>query len=179
MRTVVLGDHHPELTEWIARRRASGQDLYDEVWRGEYHMAPATHGWHSQLQNELARVLGPRARRAGLIDSGPVNIGDPEDFRVPDAALHDTRDLDAVWFDTAAMTIEIVSPGDESWLKFDHYAAHDVDEVLIADPRSRELHLFVLTDGRYDRADRSRLLDMTVAELHAAIAWPGDNTRSA
>ncbi len=71
------------------------------------------------------------------------------------------------------MVVEVVSPHDESWLKFDHYAAHDVDEVLIADPQDSTLHLFVLTAGTYQPADASPLLGVTVAELHAAIEWPG------
>ena len=54
---------------------------------------------------------------------------------------------------TAAMVVEVVSPHDESWLKFDHYAAHGVDEVLIADPADRSLHLFVLVDAEYQPAD--------------------------
>ena len=71
------------------------------------------------------------------------------------------------------MVVEVVSPHDESWLKFDHYAAHGVDEVLIADPQDSTLHLFVLVDGAYQPAERSDLLDVTVADLHAAIEWPG------
>ena len=56
------------------------------------------------------------------------------------------------------MVVEVVSPHDESWLKFDHYAAHGVDEVLIADPQDSTLHLFVLVDGSYQPADASQLL---------------------
>ena len=173
MRTVVLGEHS-ELSAMIARRRAMGQDLHDEVWHGEYHMAPSTHGWHGRVESELAGVLRPLVRRVGLVHSGPVNVGVLGNFRVPDAVLHRRGyDLDEVWFDTVAMAIEVVSPGDESWLKFDHYAEHGVDEVLIADPRGRTLDLFVLADGGYERRDRSDVLDVAVAELHAAIDWPG------
>jgi hypothetical protein len=64
-------------------------------------------------------------------------------------------------------------PTTNSWLKFDHYAAHRVDEVLIADPRERTLDLFVLVGGRYERAERSPLLGVSVAEVHEAVAWPG------
>ena len=41
MRTVVLGPRPPELDALIARRRSLGLDTHDEVWKGEYHMAPA------------------------------------------------------------------------------------------------------------------------------------------
>jgi Uma2 family endonuclease len=173
MRTVVLGDNHPELTEWIARRRAMRQDLHDEVWHGEYHMAPAAHNYHGLLVIELAVVLREFAVLKGLVVGTAFNLGDDVDnFRVPDLGVHREL-LDAVRVPTAAMVVEVVSPDDESWLKFDHYAARGVDEVLIADPRDRTLHLFVLVDGRYEPTDRSSLLDVAVAELHQAIAWPG------
>jgi Uma2 family endonuclease len=173
MRTVVLGDNHPELTEWIARRRAMRQDLHDEVWNGEYHMAPAAHGYHGLLVIELALVLHRLAVPRGLVVGNAFNLGDDVDnFRVPDLGVH--RQLqDLVWVPTAAMVVEVVSPDDESWLKFDHYAAHRVDEVLIADPHERTLDLFVLTGGGYERADRSTLLDVSVADLHDAVTWPG------
>ena len=80
---------------------------------------------------------------------------------------------DRLWYPTAAMVVEVVSAHDESWLKFEHYAAHHVDEVLVADPEDSALHLFVLVDGSYRATERSELLRMTVAELHAAIEWPG------
>ncbi len=40
MRTVVLGPRPPELQALVERRRALGQDLHDEVWHGDYHVAP-------------------------------------------------------------------------------------------------------------------------------------------
>jgi Uma2 family endonuclease len=172
MRTVVLGDHHYELTEWIARRRALGQDHFDEVWNGEYHAAPAPNLWHAIVAGELTMVLGALAVQRGLRCSTEFNLGVLDDFRVPDLGLHRTV-LHADWLATAAMVVEVVSSEDESWLKFDHYAAHGVDEVLIADPADSSLHLFVLVAGEYQPSDRSRLLDVTVAELHDGVDWPG------
>jgi Uma2 family endonuclease len=173
MRTVVLGDNHPELTEWIARRRAYGQDLYDEVWDGEYHVAAAPNFFHSIVAGEFARVLGNLADRCGFLLGTAFNLGPGEhNFRVPDLGIHRAV-ADEFWLPTTAMVVEVLSPDDESWLKFDHYAAHGVDEVLIADPQERTLNLFVLADGRYQPAERSSLLDVSVAELHEAITWPG------
>jgi Uma2 family endonuclease len=90
---------------------------------------------------------------------------------VPDVGVHRSLPNVAV-ASTAALVIEVVSPGDESWDKFDHYAAHDVDEVLIADPARRTLDLFILTEGRYERAAQSRLLGVSTHDLHDLIAWP-------
>jgi hypothetical protein len=48
---------------------------------------------------------------------GQSNLGESEhDFRVPDGALHRSPPA-GVWHPTAALVIEIVSPGDESWEK--------------------------------------------------------------
>ncbi|MBO0835758.1 MAG: hypothetical protein J2P28_09590 [Actinobacteria bacterium] len=41
MSTVVLDPVPAEVEELIERRRALGLDLFDEVWAGTYHMAPA------------------------------------------------------------------------------------------------------------------------------------------
>src|SRR5262245_62107230 len=173
MRTVVLGERPAELEALIARRRALGQDRYDEVWNGEYHMSPAAHLWHGVVVNELGAALRELAAPLGLAVGVEFNLGDGEDnFRVPDLGVHRAL-VDEVWLLTAAMVVEVVSPDDESWLKFDHYAAHGVDEVLIADPRERTLHLFVLVDGRFESSERSSLLDASVTDLHQAIAWPG------
>jgi Uma2 family endonuclease len=173
MRTVVLGANHPELTEWIARRRAMRQDLHDEVWDGEYHMAPMAHNYHGLLVIELAVVLRQHAGPRGLVVGNAFNLGDDiHNFRVPDLGVHRVL-WDKVWVPTAAMVVEVVSPDDESWLKFDHYAAHEVGEVLIADPHERTLDLFVLAGERYARAERSVLLDVSVGELHEAVTWPG------
>jgi hypothetical protein len=43
VRTIVLGPPPPELNALIARRQSLGLDTHDEVWKGEYHMAPAAH----------------------------------------------------------------------------------------------------------------------------------------
>ena len=172
MRTVIAGEYS-ELDAWIARRRALGQDRLDEVWDGEYHVPAAPNFWHAVVAAQLAMVLGRIGAPLHLLVSTEFNLGRHErNFRVPDLGLHRTVSRED-WVHTAAMVVEVVSPHDESWLKFDHYAAHGVDEVLIADPADRSLHLFVLADGEYRPSECSLLLGVTVAELHAAVEWPG------
>lgn len=174
MRTVILGELPPGIEALIESRRAAGADLYDEVWEGDYHMVPAPHGHHGRLDDELAAALRPAAKRQGLFPTGPFNLGTPGNYRVPDRALRrDQRD--SVWIDTAALVVEIVSPGDESWEKLSFYAAHAVDEVLIVDPRRRALDLLRLTGSDYRSVDRSALLDVSVADLASQIDWPPTN----
>ena len=171
MRTVVLGTPPVELERLIALRRATGADLYDEVWDGEYHMAPAAHGAHGDLDGQLSGLLRTHARRIGLVESGPFNLGDgPNNFRVPDRGLRERANK--VWFDTAALVVEIVSPHDESWEKMPFYAAHQVGEIVVVDPRDRSVAWLRLSDGAYQRVDRSPLLDIDVADVAAQIDWP-------
>lgn len=72
---MVLGQPLAELEAFHDRRRALGQDLFDEIWEGAYHAAPASHPWHGYLDNVLAELLGPLARAAGLVGTGPFNLG--------------------------------------------------------------------------------------------------------
>ncbi len=102
MRTVVLGDHHPELTEWIASPPPMGRDRLDEVWDGEYHVAAAPNFFHSIAAGQLALVLGRLAPSRGLVLGTEFNLGSGEhNFRVPDLGLHRVV-LDEAWVSTAA-----------------------------------------------------------------------------
>ncbi len=76
---MVLGPPPPELAALIERRRQLGLDQYDEVWGGEYHMAPMAHSSHGEIQAQLIALLHPRATEAGLLVTGPFNLGGPED----------------------------------------------------------------------------------------------------
>jgi Uma2 family endonuclease len=168
MRTIVLDPKPVEFEALLERRHALGQDLYDEVWEGEYHMAPAPHPFHGILDDELAVALHPLARRAGLVGTGPFNLGDPDDYRVPDRGFH--RETPTTTFvPTAAIVVEIASPDDETWNKIDFYAAHSVDELLIADPLKRSVTWLLLEDGRYAERDAGRLLGVSSAGLAAQI----------
>jgi hypothetical protein len=120
----------------LERRRRLGQDLFDEVWEGVLHMNPALHSQHGRLEWQLAGILAPLAASAGLRSLGQFNLGEEGDYRVPDGALV-RPGPDAVYLATAALVLEIVSPGDETWEKLDFYAAHGVDELLIVDPQQK------------------------------------------
>ena len=170
MRTLFVDP--PQLVEdLIAQRHALGQDLYDEVWEGEYHVAAAPTGKHADVQAQLIQVLGPMARSAGLHIVGPTNIGRPGDFRVPDLVLlRGAKDL--TWNPTAALVVEVVSPGDESRRKSDFYFRHGVEELLIVEPELGTLEWFVRGTDGFEPTAGSRLLDITSADLADRIDWP-------
>lgn len=155
----------------IERRRGLGQDLFDEVWNGVLHMNPAPAGDHAIIDQQLAELFGPLARAVGLTATGIFNLGREGDFRVPDRGLH--RDwVDAVWYSTAVLVIEIVSPGDESWEKLPFYAAHGVDEVVIVDPEERRVHWLGLRGDRYEPLAQSGVIALGPEALEQRIDWP-------
>ncbi|MGH9115133.1 MAG: Uma2 family endonuclease [Acidimicrobiales bacterium] len=173
MKTVVLGDRPAALAALIERRHALGQDTFDEVWEGAYHMAPAPRFGHAFLDSEVGRVIGPLAKAAGLVLTGPFNLGGPDDYRVPDHGCHRGRpDPATVYLDTAAVVVEIVSPDDETFEKLPFYATHGVDEVLVIDSASQSVRVMRLAGDHYEDAPRSGLLGVEAAALGAGIEWP-------
>jgi Uma2 family endonuclease len=170
VRTVVLGPRPPELDALLERRWALGQDLYDEVWAGDYHMVPEPSPVQAYVGHQLAELLEPLERRAELIATGPFNLGTPDDYRVPDLGLLRAMPT-STFVPTAAVVIEIVSPDDETWDKIDFYNARSVDELLIADPAQHSVTWLRLEDGRYVQRESSALLGGSSAELAAEIDW--------
>lgn len=171
MRAVVLDPSPPGFDAWLEERRRLGQDGYDEVWEGEYHVAPMAHGRQGRLQVQLTLLLGELANRAGLVGSGPVNVGQVGDFRVPDLVYLRTCDA-ALYYTTAAVVVEIVSAGDETYRKFGFYFARGVEELLVVDPIEHSARWFVRGGSGFDPSPRSELLDLTVEDLEAQIDWP-------
>jgi len=173
MAMLVLGAPPPELEALLERRRRAGVDRLDEVWQGVRHMVPGPSFEHARISQQLAVLLDGPARDAGLLAAmSEFNLGESEhDFRVPDGGLH-RPGAAGVWLSTAAIVVEILSPGDESWQKLPFYAEHHVDEVLFVDPAERTVTWLALHDGEYKPVRRSRLLELGPAELAERLDWP-------
>ena len=171
MRTVVVGDPPAPLAEWLQRRRALGQDLFDEVWEGDYHVAPAPHRRHGDVDDQLAALLRPIARDRGLWPSGPANIGEPDDYRVPDRVYFHGRDP-AAFEPTAALVVEILSPVDETYDKLDFYARRGVEEVLVVDPERASVAWYRRQGDTMERVSDSRVLRLSDDDVAAAVDWP-------
>ncbi|HXA54043.1 MAG TPA: Uma2 family endonuclease [Solirubrobacteraceae bacterium] len=171
MPTVILDPLPVEIDEFLARREEFGLDGADEMWEGVLHVNPAPYGRHSHIQQQLAELLGPLARAGGLTPAmGGFNLGARGNYRVPDGGIHHPGP-DEMYYSTAALVVEIVSPDDESWAKLPFYAAHYVDEALIVDPQKREIHWFALRGMRYEPIERSGLIDLGTKELAERIEW--------
>jgi len=173
MPTLVMDPPPAELDALLERRERLGLDHRDEVWDGVLHMNQPPSFAHERVSSSLHRLLGPHADAANLHLVGTVGIGVKDDNRIPDLTLQRPRDAEPQWQHTAALVIEIVSPKDKSRDKFDFYAAHEVDEVLIVDPEKRTVDWLGLTDGEYRSIQRSGLIDLGPSELAEQISWLG------
>jgi Uma2 family endonuclease len=162
-----------ELERLIERRRRLGLDHLDEVWDGVLHMNPPPHSRHGRVLARLLSLLAPHAQAAGLEAIAEFGIGETDNYRVPDAGLL-RPGPDRQYHDTAALATEVVSPGDESRHKFDFYAAHRVDEMLIVDPLKRSVEWFGLAGAPYEPIARSGLIELGADELAQKLEWPED-----
>jgi Uma2 family endonuclease len=172
MRTLLPDPLPTEVEALLARRRQWGADTHDEVWEGVLHVVPAPSGEHSTLGAQVKALLREPAARAGLVVSDEFNVGEGNnDFRVPDGGLHRSKPR-GVWFSTAALVLEVLSPEDDTWEKLPFYAAHHVEEILIVDPDTRRVHWLALTSGEYKPTEHSSLIDLGPAELSQRIDWP-------
>jgi hypothetical protein len=135
-------------------------------------MNPAPSGRHGQLEAQLTQLIAPRAKAVGLVMTGQFNLGDSErDYRVPDGGLHRAWS-DSIWYPTAVLALEIISPGDESYQKLPFYAAHRVDEAVIVDPDRRQVEWLGLAGDKYEPVKTSGLIELGAAELAQRIDWP-------
>ena len=156
----------------IERRKGLGLDRHDEVWEGVYHVAHHAHSRHGRVEILLAVLLLPYAQRAGLDVVGAFNLGlDDHDFRVPDLGVREPGP-DAVYIATAAMVVEILSPDDETFAKFDFYASRGVREILVVDPDARTIRCWHLVVGEYREKATSSLLSLSCSDLQESLAWP-------
>lgn len=172
MRTLLPDPLPTEVQALLERRRRLGQDRRDEVWEGVYHVVPAPSGEHATLAAHVKRLLATPAADAGLIVTDDFNVGDSKnDFRIPDGGLHRSTPR-GVWITTAALALEVLSPDDDAWKKLPFYAAHHIDEVLIVNPDTREVHWLGLSGDKYEPIERSALIDLDAARLTQLIDWP-------
>jgi Uma2 family endonuclease len=170
--TLVRDPQPADFEALLLRRRQLGLDRSDEVWEGVLHLNPAPHGRHAEVQWQLPVLLDQPARAGGLRPVGEFNLGESEDYRLPDCGLHAPGEPQ-LFYPTAKLVVEVVSPEDETWAKLGFYAAHAVDELLIVDPQERRVHwLGLARAGEYQPLERSSLIALAPAELAERIDWP-------
>lgn len=175
MSTLFVEDD-PAVEALLARRRELGLDGRDEVWEGVYHVAPHEHGRNGITAMALAIALDAPARRAGLVNGGSFNLGAPRDFRVPDLGFHRAGEPSQLYYASAALVVEVLSPNDETFAKSGFYAAHGVQELWVVDPLERSVRIWQLdtTASAYRETGTSDLLDLTAASVAEQLEWPED-----
>ncbi len=172
MRVVVEDAAGTGVEELIERRRRYGLDRNDEVWEGEYHMVPGPSGPQADVDAQLVALLWRRCQELGLHYTTATNIGlTAKNYRVPDGAVFEAAPL-GTFQSTALMVVEILSPGDATFDKFDFYASRGVQECLVVDPRARSVEVYFLPSGREGRVDFSDVLRMLADALQRAITRP-------
>ena len=124
-----------------------------------------------RLPHEPRTARPARGRSAAARGAAGLNLGQPHDYRVPDGGLL-RPGTDQLYYPTAALVLEIVSPDDETWTKLDFYAAQGVDELLIVDPQERRVHWLERQGREYRPIEQSTLIALGPAERAERIDWP-------
>jgi Uma2 family endonuclease len=156
----------PELErELRASHDSPERDRFNEVWDGVLVMAPLPNDEHQEIQAGLLVPIYDTIQVAGLgrVRAG-VNVSDrhtdwTKNYRGPDVVAYLTGNP-AVnhgthWTGGPDFLVEVISPGEDPYAKFEFYARIGSREVLIVerDPWALELHQ--LQSGRLVPAGRS------------------------
>ncbi len=163
---------------WLAERKRSGAERFDEMWEGVLHMSPSPNPRHQKLNLKLAFYLETHwATPCGGEVIHEINVVHPDDehdwihnYRIPDIVLlsPDRLAFEKELYIAGAplVCIEIRSPKDDSYDKLPFYAHLGVPEVWIIDRDTKRPELHRLCDGGYSPA----LADSTGWISSAAIS---------
>ena len=177
--------------ELLAERRRKGHDHFDETWEGVLHMVPAPSSWHQEFGTELVAVLLPVAKSLGLRASYETDVYRPNapvlDYRQPDIVVskpeyRTKRGVEG----PCEFAVEILSPNDETYEKLPFYGEIGVRELLVVDPETRAIQLYILAGKQLlplttdaSGSLRSQILGVTfttVAGPKLKVTWPGGET---
>jgi Uma2 family endonuclease len=151
----VMANVPEHILEW---RRRMGADQWDEMWEGVLHMAPSPNRDHQDIEGGLETWLRLNwAKLNGCRVYHQINVSEPgtwpNNYRIPDLVLLTPArfDIDCnEYFDGGPdAVVEIHSPDDEAYEKFDFYAKVGVREVWIIGRDSRRPEVFELVGEEY------------------------------
>jgi Uma2 family endonuclease len=145
----------------LAWRKSTGADRWDEIWDGTLHMPPAPTREHQDFVDALKIWLelfwaAPEGNRVHREVNLAAEGGWPDrDFRIPDLILltPDRFGIDRnEYFEGAPLVVvEVHSPGDETYDKFDFYAKLNVPELWTIHRETKAPEVYVLQGSRYRR----------------------------
>jgi Uma2 family endonuclease len=149
-------------SNWLQERRRTGADRWDEIWNGVWHMPPMPNRAHQELEGALETWLRlfwarPRGNRVYHQINLAVPGGWPDkDYRIPDLVLltPDRFSIDHNEYFEGAPTVvvEIRSPGDETYEKFEFYERLQLPEIWVIDRDNRTPELHTLDQKVYQQA---------------------------
>ena len=117
--SVLFPQPSPQIDALLEHRRGLGLDRYDEMHEGTYVVSRAPHPRHGRILIRLVRILAPLVDEAGLAFSDATNVGDADDYRVPDAVVYQPAlESASPYLASAALVIEILSPAEQTNAKF-------------------------------------------------------------
>lgn len=141
-------------------RAHQGLDLFDEMWDGVLHMVPPPGYVRQTVGTKLLSFLEPRLSARGIEVRYEMGVFRPgsagRDYRVPDLVFFSAdrpglvteRGLEGA----PLAVVEVRSPDDETFEKFDFWAALGVPEIVVITPDTRAVEVYRLAEGRYTAA---------------------------
>ena len=180
MPTVLHTPDEETMERVIADRKERGLDRFDEVWEGEYVLMNAPSNKHQLLVGRLTAALTVLIDRDGhdFILPG-ANVSDRIDWRInhriPDVLVYlagnPAENRGSFFLGGPDLAIEIVSPGDRTYQKFDFYAAVGVRELVVVDEPLDRFTLHRLSDGKLTEAGVAALGTDGFATETASLTW--------
>ena len=179
--TAVIAD--PELQRsLIRRRRARGQDRYDEVWDGVYVMNAQPNDEHQSIVSRMSHIFECVVGDTGLGQVRPgTNISDrhegwKENYRCPDVAvfLNNSTAINrrTHWQGGPDLAVEIASPRDQTWEKIEFYASVGTRELIIVDRAPWAIELYRLSASQLSLVGRTDIDSTTILEtVSVPLRW--------
>ncbi len=171
---------------WLEERARKGLDRFDEMWEGVLHIVPAAGLVHQQLAGKLHGFLGSRLGARGIEVLYETEVHRPgsggQDYRIPDMVFFTASRTDLLTkrgLEGAPLAVlEIRSPYDETYEKFDFWANLGLPEIIVLHPELRTAEVYRLAGTRYlatSADDRGRVHAASIDVRFSTIA--GDSPR--
>ncbi len=179
--TAVIAD--PDLQrQLIRRRRARGEDRYDEVWEGVYVMNAQPNDEHQSIVSRLTHIFECVIGDTGLGHIRPgTNISDrhegwKENYRCPDVAvfLNNSTAINrrTHWQGGPDLAVEIASPRGQTWEKIEFYASVGTQELIIVDRAPWAIELYRLSTSQLSLVGRTEIDSNTILETESVpLRW--------
>ncbi len=142
---------------WLDERARLGLDRYDEQWEGVLHMGPAPGFVHQDVAGGLYAFLKPLLAERGIRVLYETEVHRPgaggSDYRIPDMVFfraEATELITARGLQGAPLgVLDIRSPDDETYEKFEFWARLGVPELIVIEPEARRVEIYRFAGGRY------------------------------